>query len=301
MPELPEVQTTVDGLNRYVKGLTITDVWTSYKSPHHKGKDNIKDPAYFKKFKQLVLNQKILHTKRRAKNILIFLSNDYIILVHMKMTGHFLYGAYTQTKTTWIPLDKHSSLANNASRFIRLLFTLSDGLHLAFSDLRKFAKVTLIHKKDLDTSLHLKDLGPEPLDSSFTLHIFKNQVLLHPKGKIKQVLLDPSIIVGIGNIYSDEILFRAHIHPERIVSSLTNKELKAIFNALKTTLQKGIDFGGDSTSDYRNILGEAGVFQESHLAYRRTNSPCSKKGCKGIITRKKIGSRNAHFCNSHQI
>jgi formamidopyrimidine-DNA glycosylase len=112
--------------------------------------------------------------------------------------------------------------------------------------------------------------------------------------------MDQEIIAGIGNIYSDEILWRAGIHPERIVSKIKDKELKLIFQAMKTLLAKGIDFGGDSMSDYRNIEGLPGNFQVHHEAYGRKEEKCRKRGCRGIIERKVINGRSAHFCSKHQ-
>ena len=120
------------------------------------------------------------------------------------------------------------------------------------------------------------------------------------KGKIKQVLMDPYIIAGIGNIYSDEILWRASIHPLSLVGKIPDKNMKEMFKATKVLLKKGIDFGGDSMSDYRNIDGEHGKFQDHHRAYRRKGKPCGKKGCKGTITRLVVGARSAHFCPVHQ-
>lgn len=302
MPELPEVQTTVDGLNKFVKGLDITSVWTDYKSSYHDGKDNIKNPNFFNIFKKQVVGATIVIGTRRAKNILLHLSNSKIILFHMKMTGHLLYGDYVYNKksNSWQPKDKTSSLSNPASRFIHLIFDLSNGKKLAFSDMRKFAKVTLIDQGSLNTSPHLENIGPEPLDDSFTLKELRTRLNLKPNTPIKQALLMPDIIAGIGNIYSDEILWRAGIHPERKVRDISNTEFAFMFKATKETLRKGIDFGGDSMSDYRNILGERGAFQDNHEAYRRTGKKCNKKGCKGIIVRKKIAGRSAHFCDTHQ-
>ena len=112
--------------------------------------------------------------------------------------------------------------------------------------------------------------------------------------------MDQSIISGIGNIYSDEILWRAGVHPLSNPIAIPEKNLKLMFKATKEILNKGIDFGGDSMSDYRNIEGLPGKFQSKHEAYRRTGKPCRKKGCKGIILRKVIGGRSAHFCSVHQ-
>lgn len=315
MPELPEVQTTVNGINRYLKGLRIKDVWTNYKSPHHKGKDNIKDPKFFREFKKEVIGKKILGAERRAKNVLINLSNGGTILIHMKMTGHLLFGEYVKKslkasklvswqgrkkKEEWEPKDKTSALGDPFNRFIRFTIALSNGKCLALSDMRRFAKVTYIPKSELATTLHLERLGPEPLAENFTHEIFRQRLLLRPNMKIKQALMDQSLIAGIGNIYSDELLWRAGIHPTRKVKSIKPDEFKKMYSAMKAVLKSGIDFGGDSMSDYRNILGERGRFQEKHRAYRKMGEKCSKSGCGGIIRRIVVGARSAHFCDRHQ-
>lgn len=276
MPELPEVQTTVDGLNRTVKGRKIIGVWTDYKSPYKHYAESIKNPKYFQSFKKKIVGAKILGAKRRAKNILINLSNNKTILVHMKMTGHFVYD----------PKPNYP--------FVHLSFDLDNKKKLVFSDMRKFAKVTLLPEKSLE------NLGLEPLDKHFTYKDFKTRLFLKPKGKIKQVLLDQSVVVGIGNIYSDEILWLANVHPLSIVKKIPEENLKLAFKAMKKTLEKGIDFGGDSTSDYRNIKGERGRFQATHNAYQMNKKPCKKRGCKGILERIVVGGRSAHFCPVHQ-
>ena len=281
MPELPEFQTTVNGLNKTVRGRRIVDVETSYNSSYHAGKDNIKNPKFFALFKRKIRGKSILKAQRRAKNVLIHLSDGYTIIAHMKMTGHFVYDRPLTT-------------------FVRLDFKLDNGKHLVLSDMRKFAKVTLVRTSELGKSLHLEHLGPEPLDKNFQFSIFKSQLLKRPKGKIKQILMDQSLIAGIGNIYSDEILWRASVHPLSPSSQIPEKNLLAMFKATKETLRKGIDFGGDSMSDYRNIKGEKGKFQEHHRAYQKHKTKCLKKGCSGVLEKTRIGGRSAHFCPTHQ-
>ena len=117
---------------------------------------------------------------------------------------------------------------------------------------------------------------------------------------IKSALMDQELISGIGNIYSDEILWRAGVHPESHFKAIPEKHIKLMFEAMKATLKKGIDFGGDSMSDYKNIHGQSGEFQNHHQAYRRTNKACLKRGCHGTIERLVVGTRSAHFCNRHQ-
>ncbi len=303
MPELPEVQTTVTGVRRVALGKTIVDVWTDYNSPFYAQKENIKNPEYFKKFKKAILGSKIIDCSRRAKNILIHLSNNQTILLHMKMTGHLMFGSYV-FKKTWVPTEKgnehYAALSDPFNKWIHFVITLDNGKHLVLSDMRKFGKVTLIPTNKLEESPDLNNIGPEPLDSKFTLKVFKERLNKKPNGKIKTVLMDQSLIAGIGNIYSDEVLWRAGLHPEERVSNIPETYFKPMFDAVKSTLKKGIDFGGDSMSDYRNIDGERGKFQDHHQAYRRTHKPCNKTKCGGIITRKMVGGRSAHFCNEHQ-
>ena len=287
MPELPEVQTTVSGLNRVLSGLVIVDAWTEYNSPYFHGGDTIKDPEYFKYFKKTIKGAKILNVTRRAKNILIHLSNEHTILIHMKMTGHVMYGNYNRK--------------DPFNRFIRFIITLSNGKTMELCDTRKFAKVTLLPTKTMHETVHLKGIGPEPLEKAFTFSIFKNQINKKKTGKIKLVLMDQTVIAGIGNIYADESLWRAGIHPETLVKNVSEAKLKELYKAIQSTLAMGIDFGGDSMSDYRNIDGERGKFQEKHRAYRKTGTPCQKKGCKGIITRIVVGGRGTHYCNVHQV
>jgi len=311
MPELPEVQTTVTGLNRTITSLTITDVWTDYNSPYFTGSDTIKDPAYFKHFKKEILGKKIISVSRRAKNILIHLEASGksafgpTILIHMKMTGHIIIGRYMfdakKKKDPWTPApDERKALHDPFNKFIHFVLSFSNGKQLAFSDMRKFAKVTLLtnHQE------HLSDLGPEPLGKEFTYPLFKERLSRKPAGKIKTTLMDQTIISGVGNIYSDEALFRASIHPEEQVKNISDESLKKLYVATKKVLEKGIDFGGDSMSDYRNIDGERGKFQEQHQAYRKTGTLCSLringKICGGTIQRKIVGGRSAHFCSVHQ-
>lgn len=280
MPELPEVETTVRGLQKEITDHIIRAVWTDLKTKDKRKKDTVAHPPFFEFFEKEVVNKKILQVERRAKNILIHLSNKKTILVHMKMTGRMLI--------------------KNHDKYVHVLFTLSGDKQLAFSDPRKFGKVTLLETEKLHETKHLKDLGPEPLTPEFTLETFVNQITKKPNGKIKTVLMDQSIIAGIGNIYSDEVLWRANIHPERLVKHINKSEYRKMFQAVKELLQKGIDFGGDSMSDYINVYGERGNFQSEHKVYQLKGKSCTKKGCRGVIMRKVVNGRSAHFCNTHQ-
>ncbi|MBU0612219.1 DNA-formamidopyrimidine glycosylase [Patescibacteria group bacterium] len=283
MPELPEVETTIRGLRKKLIGLKILSVWTDLSTKDKRKNDTIANPKYFTVFKKEISNKKIISIKREAKNILINLSENKTILIHLKLTGYLFYGK------------------NPNVRFAHVVFTLSNKNHLVFSDMRKFGKITLLNTKTAYASKHLKNIGPDPLSKSFNLNKLKECLLKKPNGKIKTVLMDQGTIAGIGNIYSDEILWHANIKPERKISQIKETEFKKLLKAVKKTLLKGINFGGDSVSDYLNIDGLPGKFQLHHEAYRRTGKKCRKKGCRGVIIRKIINNRSAHFCSAHQI
>jgi len=301
MPELPEVQTTVNGLMRHMKGRIITDVWTDYFSPFHSGKNNIKNPLYFKKFQKAVTGGTVIQVERRAKNILIHLNNGYTVLIHMKMTGHLLYGEYSYDahKKSWHTQEK-GPLQDPFNRFIHFVFTLSNGKQVALSDMRKFAKVTFEQSSLLAEAPEFKKLGPEPLSPSFSPEVLHARLLKRPNGKIKTVLMDQHVVAGIGNIYSDEILWHSCVHPEKRVRELTSQEVQQMHKATIEILKRSISLGGDSMSDYRNILGEKGGFHPYHSAYRQHGKQCTYRNCSGVIQRLKIGGRSAHFCDTHQ-
>ena len=201
----------------------------------------------------------------------------------MKLTGYLFYSDCQQK-----------------NKFVHVIFSLSDGKCLALSDLRKFAKVTLMDTNKIESDSDLKNLGPEPLEKNFTCQKFQEQLLKKPNAKIKQVLMDQTIVAGIGNIYSDEILWATGIHPLQKVASITPAKIKKMYSVMREILRYSLSIGGDSESDYRNILGQRGNFQNKTRAYGHEGESCSKPKCRGIIKRIKIASRSAHFCPIHQ-
>lgn len=308
MPELPEVQTTVNGLRKYLIGVEITDVWTDYPKhkvtrPDHHG--TIKSKKFWHdSFLPNVLGAKILESERRAKNILIHLSNSHTILVHLKMTGHLLHGQYKHTPKSinkWQPVDPNGPLGDPFNKAIRLIFTLSTGKHLALSDTRRFAKVTIVPTDKLHESKHLYGLGPEPLEKSFTSKKFTDILgqTKFAKRIIKPTLMDQTVMAGIGNIYADESLWRASIDPRSVIQNIPAEKMLDLYNEIRSTLRKGIDFGGDSMSDYRDIDGKRGKFQEQHGAYQLKGEKC--RMCGGTIERIVLAGRGTHLCPKHQV
>ncbi len=291
MPELPEVESTVRGLKKNILGHRILDVWTD-------NEKMIKRPRTFKDFKKELRGVVIENVRRRGKNILIDLSGKRTLLIHQKLTGHLLVGRWKLKKGKWISKVSGPLFDDLKNDYIHLIIFLDENKDLALSDLRKFAKIELWNRKDLESSEGFSKLGPEPLEKGFTFNKFKQALKTRKGGKIKQVLMDQNVIVGIGNIYSDEILWRSKIHPFKDVSNLSDIELKGIYQSMKVILKKAVKLKGTSISDFRLINGSKGHYQTERKAYQRQGKKCSR--CGGEIQRKKIGARSAHFCPTCQ-
>jgi formamidopyrimidine-DNA glycosylase len=284
MPELPEVETTTRDLNKKILKKIIFDFWTD--SPKM-----VKKPKNISQFKKELDKRKIEKVWRRGKNILFQLSGNKTLLIHQKISGHLLLGKWKRLKSGWKASSR--DLSDKVNTFIHLIFVFDNNQMLALSDPRKFAKVELWNTDGLLQSEFFQKLGPEPLEKNFTFEKFK-QTLKNKTGKIKQVLMNQEIIAGIGNIYSDEILFKAKINPLRKANELKEKELKQIYSATKTILKQAIKLKGDSFSDYRTIAGKKGRFQEKNAVYQKDGQKCRR--CGAIIKKVKIGGRSAHYC-----
>lgn len=293
MPELPEVQTIVNDLRRKIIGRFILDIW-------------LDEPKLIKlpkaeDFKKQIKGLKIKDIKRRGKNILIYLdkdgnSSEKILLIHQKLTGHLLIGKWEIQNNMPKSIIK-GALQEPVNGFIHLIFYLDNGEQLALSDLRKFAKVVFGRRDEIENLSDFKKIGIDPFDKNFTFERFK-ELVWFKRQKIKQVLMDQEIIAGIGNIYSDEILWLAKIHPLKPSNKLKERELKGIYLAIKKILAEAIRLRGTSTSDYRDPAGKRGKYGEIRRVYQRTLLPCFR--CKTLIKRIKIGDRSAHFCPNCQ-
>ncbi len=286
MPELPEVETIVRDLNREVRHGTFLDVWTD-------APKMIKRPS-LEVFKKEIKRKEIIGARRRGKNILIDLSDGYVLLVHQKIAGHLLVGEWRQKKGEWVAENAGPLSEDPTNKFLHVIFFLDDGRQLALSDPRKFAKIELWKKEELERSEDYGKIGPEPLAEDFTFEDFAKLFEKKKRGKIKQVLMDQNFIAGIGNIYASEILFDARIHPEEDVSRLNKEDLKKIYNATRKILNKSIEMKGDSFSDFRNLSGEKGGFQNLVQVYQREGEECPY--CGGRVKKIKQGGRSSFYC-----
>lgn len=286
MPELPEVESVVRGLRRGIVGRKIKSVWIN--TP------KLIKNATAEKFSRLIKNREIISVDRRAKNILIRLSGGYLLLIHLKMTGHLLISRWKLGKHAAEPLED-GVFSEKVNGYIRVVFILDDGRMLGFSDLRKFGKLRLGPEEEV-LKEEIGQIGPEATDISEKE--FKT-ILKGSRRNIKQVLLDQKKIAGIGNIYSDDILWKAKVHPLRLASSLSDQEITALLAATKEILALAVSLGGTSISDYRNVEGLEGNYGSHRLVYGREKEPCLR--CKTPITKLKIGGRTARFCPKCQV
>ncbi len=290
MPELPEVETIVRELSKKIIGLKITDFWSDRDKP-------IIQAGGVAKFKREIRNKRIINIVRRAKFIVIDLEGDKSLFIHQKISGHLMYGRWKLKNNQWLSRISGPLKEERENGYIRYIWMLSNGYQLAMSDLRRFSRVILVKDKDISDLKEIRDLGPEPLEIDFKK--FKN-LFDKKRGNIKPVLMDPFFIVGIGNIYSDEILWDAGYHPLSRVENLREKDLHKIFLSTKKILKKAIAAKGSSVDDYRMPSGEKGRYQDMEKAYQQTSKKCYKKDG-GVIKRLKVNSRSAHFCSKHQV
>ncbi len=265
MPELPEVETVIRGLKKTILGKTIQKVEVFY-------------PKVIKqelpKFSRNLENSSIEKITRRGKNILISLSNGKTWLTHLGMTGHLFFHSNNN-----LTAEKHDVL--------KIRFKNNSG-ELRFEDMRKFGKTYTVEEHPPKS---MEKLGPEPLKVSFE-HFAK--IIKERKRKIKPALLDQSLIAGIGNIYADESLFEAKIHPETRTDQLNQQKLSALYQAIKKTLKKAIQTGGSSVRSYVDVEGRKGFFQIFHKVYGKERERCPR--CKAKIKRIVVGQRSSHFC-----
>lgn len=267
MPELPEVETVVRGLRKTIVGQAIAGIKISSKAEISPSKA---------KFISLTLGARFLSVKRRGKNILINLSNGNVLWVHLKMAGHFYFRPSSN------PIDKHD----------HVIFSLKEsGYDLRFNDYRRFGRLRLFPASQIMQQAGLDDLGPEPLDISKGDFV---SLLKSSRRMIKPALLDQTFIAGIGNIYADEALHRAGIHPRRLTDSLSPKLAGELYRHIQIVLKKAIRLMGTSVDTFAGVDGQPGRYQKCLLVYGREGMPCRTCGTK--IVREKIGSRSAHFC-----
>lgn len=269
MPELPEVETVRRTLTRLIVGKTIKRV--SIHLPRI-----IQYPDDPQLFAALLCGQTFRDVARRGK-FLRFILDDWVLVSHLRMEGR--YGVFSSEEE----VEKHT----------HVIFHFTDGSELRYKDVRQFGTMHIFPKGEDLLNLPLKKLGWEPLEKTFTLALFQQIIGKHAT-KIKPLLLNQEYVAGIGNIYVDEALFRARIHPERSADSLKPAELRRLHMAVVATLSEAVDAGGSSIKSYVNGQGEMGKFQQQLAVYGRISQPCIR--CGHPVQKKVVGGRGTHFC-----
>ncbi len=282
MPELPEVQTVVTQLSQRVVGKKIIDFWSGWPK---------KVLPSRKIFRQGVLGATIRATHRHGKHIEMVLDNDYSIVVHLKMTGHFLYKTPKTKNDPIFTLDK-------VNGYIHHIFSFSDKTTLEFSDMRKFGWLALVATEKVSELSGVASLGVDALSSQFNKKAFARILEKRKHKKIGPVLLEQELIAGIGNIYRSEALFLAGILPTRKVGDIKTSEQEKLLLAIKKVLREAVKLQGTTDGDFRDLLGQPGKFKLSLNVYRRTGEPCKK--CGTIIARDKMMQRSVFYCTTCQ-
>lgn len=274
MPELPEVETVVRSLEKHLAGKTITDI-TIYLPKVIRYNDQEEFSAILKG------KQFAKKLGRRGKYLLLHLDQGYSIVVHLRMTGRLVY----------------CSAGEPAGKYTHVIFHLNQQDQLRFADMRQFGRIYLVKTAEINELPGLKDLGIEPFDQTFTREFLKKQ-LKRRRTRIKPLLLDQTFIAGLGNIYADEALHLARIHPERLAIDLTPREVSRLHLAIIEVLSNGIKYRGTSFRDYVDGEGQPGSFQNQLKVYNRETEPCTK--CGTMIIRKKVAGRSSYYCPNCQ-
>lgn len=307
MPELPEVQTVVTELNkklknRKIKRLAVHTLELISVGPQTVS--NIRDVSQkvVDQFTKLLTGRKILSVRRRGKMLIFDVDGPLAMLAHLKMTGQFIFEDPALAKKTgskYRLLNKLSApFTKLPSKHTHVVFYFTDKSVLYFNDIRKFGYIRIVEDKDLDKVREFKEYGPEPLEKDFTFKVFADSLKNRKKVPIKLALMDTKVVVGIGNIYSDEILYHANVLPDRKVESLSTKELKKVFEQIKPVLKTGIKHKGSSVGDFVRTDGKWGSMGKHHFVYGRKGQACL--GCGTIILSKKMGGRTTCFCPKEQ-
>ncbi len=287
MPELPEVETVRRGLSELIIGKVVA-------SEHHdteKGFPN--SPADVTGF---LIGASITEVRRRAKVLMIDLSTSYSLVIHLKMTGQLVFVGETRFGAGH-PNDSLVNELPDKSTRVTLVFT--DGSKLFFNDQRKFGWMKLLPTAEIVNLPFMQKVGPEPLSNEFTPQDFIQRLARRPKTNIKAALLDQSVIAGVGNIYADESLWGAKIHPTRLASSLSEAEMTLLYHELREVMNLAVEKGGSSNHTYVNAEGKKGSYMDFARVFRRENLACPR--CGATIEKTRVAGRGTHTCPVCQI
>ena len=288
MPELPEVEVVKKSLEKEILKLTIKDV-------------KIKDGKLRYRLKKsnfnTLIGHEIIKIKRRSKYLLFFLNNDSVIIVNLGMTGKFFLvnNMQKKLKTSFY----YDISENEKGKHDKVIIKFKNKFKLIYNDVRRFGFIKIEKINNISKNVHLKRLGPEPLDENFNFEYFK-KYSSRKNRSIKNLLMDQKFVAGLGNIYVNEILFLSKIKPVRKLKKLKEIEIKNLLKNTKKILKKAILMGGSSIKNFSNSAGEKGNFQQNFKIYGKKGEKCSNTDCNIIVKKIVISNRSSFFCSKCQ-
>lgn len=300
MPELPEVETIRLGLSKLLPGKKIVGVWHDWPRGFPNAQSDVDT---------FLINAHVVEVKRRAKVLIIELDTKYSLVIHLKMTGQLVYveqkpsakqpaaNYHTQTSAGEVRFGaghpNDSLIGSLPDKSTRVIFDLEDA-KLFFNDQRKFGWVRLMPTLEVLNIDFMRKLGPEPLSADFSWEDLKQRLLRRPKTNIKAALLDQTVIAGVGNIYADESLFAAKIHPLTLVKNLSGHKIKKLHQVLREILELSIEKGGSTDRNYVDAEGNKGSYLQFAQVFRKNGQPCNR--CGTTIQKTRVAGRGTHIC-----
>ena len=289
MPELPEVETVRTGLEKLLPSAVVKGVSNDWPKSFPNADSDVQ---------AFLVGAKITTIRRRAKVLLIDLDSGYSLVIHLKMTGQLVYRSKRNNNNFGAGHPNASLVGELPDRSTRVILELDEGT-LYFNDQRKFGWMRLMPTIEIEQLDFFKKVGPEPLAADFTPVLFIERLERRKNSSIKAVLLDQTVIAGVGNIYADESLWGARIHPSTLVKDVDKKRLINLFNELQYVLKLAIEKGGSTDKNYVDAEGKAGSYMSFARVFRREKLPCPR--CATIIQKSKVAGRGTHMCPACQV
>lgn len=285
MPELPEVETVRLGLQRLLPGRVVAsvDVPGTAKSFPNAPED----------VRQFLLGAQVAGVRRRAKVLLIDLSTQYTLVTHLKMTGQLVFRSDRERFGAGHPSE--SLVGELPDRSTRVVLAFQDGSHLYFNDQRRFGWMRLMPTSEVPNIDFMRKVGPEPLEADFTWQVLRDQLKRRANTSIKAAILDQTVVAGVGNIYADESLWGAKIHPKTLVKRLTDANIKRLHTALVDVLTLSIAKGGSTDHTYVDAEGRKGSYLAFAKVFRREGQPCPRHP-DTLIEKIRVAGRGTHIC-----
>lgn len=288
MPELPEVETVRRGLAELIPGKVVQAAYDIESPKSFPNASN--DVARF------LIDATITDVRRRAKVLIIELSNRYSLVIHLKMTGQLVFRGDTRFGAGH-PND--SLIGELPDRSTRAVLEFGDGSSLFFNDQRKFGWMKLMPTIEVPNIDFMKKVGPEPLEADFTAEAFADRFKRRARTNIKAALLDQTVVAGVGNIYADESLWGARLDPHRLVGGLSEEDFTVLHAELRDVMNLAIQKGGSTDKNYVNAEGQRGSYMDFARVFRREGHPCPR--CGELIVKIKWAGRGTHYCKNCQI